>query len=74
MTGNTGDQAKGDVKRDVAKTEHDASQAAMKLPGATISSDGGAAKDNSDRSAGSWNQTVGSAKEAVGGVIGSEVS
>jgi len=32
------------------------------------------AKDNPDRNAGSWNQTVGSAKEAVGGFIGSEVS
>lgn len=32
----------------------------------------GAAKDNADRSAGSWNQTVGSAKEAVGGLVGAE--
>jgi uncharacterized protein YjbJ (UPF0337 family) len=31
------------------------------------------AKDDPDRTAGSWNQTAGSAKEFVGGVIGSEV-
>lgn len=74
LTGNTGDQAKGDVKKEAAKTEHDASQAAVKVPGATVSSDGGASKDHPDRNAGSWNQTVGSAKETVGNLVGSEVS
>ncbi|CRK23322.1 hypothetical protein BN1708_018021, partial [Verticillium longisporum] len=29
-------------------------------------------KDDPDRAAGSWNQTVGSAKEAVGGLVGSQ--
>jgi hypothetical protein len=31
------------------------------------------AKDDPNRTAGSWNQTAGSAKEFVGGVIGNEV-
>ncbi|KAG6016607.1 hypothetical protein E4U54_001000 [Claviceps lovelessii] len=72
LTGNAEDQAKGDIKQDSAKAEHDASQSAVKVPGATVSSDGGASKDHPDRNAGSWNQTVGSAKETVGNVIGSE--
>lgn len=29
-------------------------------------------KDDPDRTTGSWNQTVGSAKETVGGLVGSE--
>jgi uncharacterized protein YjbJ (UPF0337 family) len=74
LTGNTGDQAKGDAKKDTAMVEHDVSQAALKFPGATVSSDGGISKDDPNRSAGNWNQTVGSAKEAVGGLVGSEVS
>jgi uncharacterized protein YjbJ (UPF0337 family) len=74
LTGNTGDQVKGDAKKDAAKVEHDASQASVKVPGATISSDGGVNKDHPDRSAGNWNQTVGSAKETIGGLVGSEVS
>ncbi len=32
----------------------------------------GVAKDSSDRTDGSWNQTVGSAKESLGGLIGNE--
>ncbi|KAK8930302.1 hypothetical protein H634G_01156 [Metarhizium anisopliae BRIP 53293] len=72
LTGNTADQAKGDSKKDDAKVEHEASQASVKVPGATVSSDGGVSKDHPDRAAGNWNQTVGSAKEAVGGFVGSE--
>ena len=44
----------------------------MKVPGATATADG-VAKDHPDRTAGSWNQTAGSAKEFVGGVLGNEV-
>lgn len=73
LTGSTGDQVKGDAKQDKAQAEHDASHASVKVPGATVSASG-VAKDDPDRAAGSWNQTVGSAKEAVGGLVGSEVS
>lgn len=74
LTGNTADQAKGEQVKEGAEAEREASKAHVKVPGATVSSDGGVARDHSDRSQGSWNQTVGSAKEAVGGLIGSEVS
>lgn len=72
ITGSTGDKAEGDAKKDLASAEHDASKTAVKVPGATLSTSG-VAKDHPDRAAGSWNQTVGSAKEAVGGLIGSDV-
>lgn len=42
------------------------------MPGATVSASGGVSKDDSNRAAGSWNQTAGSAKEFVGGIVGSE--
>lgn len=73
LTGNTSDQAAGDLKKQKAEAEHDASHATAKLPGVTLSGSGAAAKDDPNRTEGSWNQTAGSAKEAVGGIIGSEV-
>lgn len=71
MIGSTGDQAQGKTKQQKAEAEYDASHATTKLPGMTASASG-VAKDHPDRAAGSWNQTVGSAKEAVGGLVGSE--
>merc|ERR1712000_13438 len=72
LTGNTGDQAKGELREDKAQAEYDASHATAKVPGATISGSGAAVTDNSDRSQGSWNQTMGSTKEALGGLVGNE--
>jgi uncharacterized protein YjbJ (UPF0337 family) len=72
LTGNSGDQAKGELRENKAQTEYDASHATAKIPGATISGSGAAVADNTDRSQGNWNQTLGSAKEALGGLIGNE--
>lgn len=44
----------------------------MKAGPFTVSSTGVPAKDSSDRTEGRWDQTVGSAKEAVGNLIGNE--
>lgn len=74
ITGNASDQKTGDAKRDEAQKEYDASQATAKLPGFTASSAGAVTKDDPDRRDGSWNQTVGSAKETLGGLVGSAVS
>ncbi|ROW13376.1 hypothetical protein VPNG_05424 [Cytospora leucostoma] len=71
ITGSTGDKAEGQTKQDKAHAEHDASQAAVKVPGGTVTASG-VAKDDPDRAAGSWNQTAGSAKETVGNVFGVE--
>ncbi|KAK0635168.1 hypothetical protein B0T17DRAFT_481973 [Bombardia bombarda] len=70
--GSTGDQAEGKAKQQKADAEYEASHATAKLPGFTASSSGAITKDDPNRAAGSWNQTAGSAKEFVGGVVGSE--
>ncbi|KAF3357908.1 hypothetical protein VDGD_08633 [Verticillium dahliae] len=72
ITGNTVDQNKGEAKQQKADAEYSASHATAKLPGFSASSSGAVTKDDPDRAAGSWNQTVGSAKEAVGGLVGSQ--
>ncbi|CAK7220838.1 hypothetical protein SBRCBS47491_004325 [Sporothrix bragantina] len=72
LTGNTSQEASGEAKKDSAATEYDASHATVKGPGFTASSSGAVTKDDPDRASGSWNQTLGSAKEALGGVLGSE--
>ncbi len=74
VLGSTGDKAQGEARKDKAQAEYEASHATVKLPGISASSSGAVTKDDPDRSAGSWNQTVGSAKETVGGLVGSEVS
>ncbi|KAK4241649.1 putative cruciform dna recognition protein [Achaetomium macrosporum] len=71
IVGTPGDQAEGKAKQQRAQAEYDASHTAAKLPGMTVSSEG-VAKDHPDRSAGSWNQTAGAAKEFVGGLVGNE--
>ncbi|KAK3328314.1 hypothetical protein B0T19DRAFT_424146 [Cercophora scortea] len=71
IIGSTGDEAEGKAKQQKGQAEYDASHATAKLPGATITASG-ITKDDPNRAAGSWNQTAGSAKEFVGGVIGSE--
>lgn len=65
-------QANAEETKAQAQAEHDASHTAAKAGPFTLSSTGVPAKDNPDRTQGSWNQTVGSAKEFVGGLVGSE--
>lgn len=72
VIGSSGDQAEGKAKQQKADVEYDASHATAKLGAFTASSSGAVTKDHPDRSAGSWNQTVGSAKEFAGGLAGSE--
>jgi len=71
LTGSTGDQVEGQARQNKGQVEHDASHATLKGPGFTATADG-VKKDNPDRAAGSWNQTLGSAKETVGGLVGNE--
>ncbi|KAF1849391.1 uncharacterized protein K460DRAFT_404619 [Cucurbitaria berberidis CBS 394.84] len=72
LTGSTADKAQGENRKVVADAEHDISHSAAKAGPFTVSGSGGVAKDDSDRTAGSWNQNVGAAKEAVGGFVGAE--
>ncbi|OCK82573.1 hypothetical protein K432DRAFT_292968 [Lepidopterella palustris CBS 459.81] len=72
ITGNPADQKEAEHKKGVAQAESDLSHTAVKAGPFTLGSSGAVAQDNSDRTEGSWNQTVGAAKEAIGGFIGAE--
>ncbi|KAH8599285.1 hypothetical protein B0O99DRAFT_613467 [Bisporella sp. PMI_857] len=72
ITGNISDQTAGEAKKDKAVLENDASHAIAKIGNLTASPSGAVTKDDPNRTQGSWNQTVGAAKETVGGLIGSE--
>jgi len=72
LTGNTSDKNSGEFKKDKAQAENDLSHTTAKVGNLSASSSGAITKDDPRRTEGSWNQTVGSAKEAVGGLIGSE--
>ncbi|KEF57376.1 uncharacterized protein A1O9_05293 [Exophiala aquamarina CBS 119918] len=72
LTGSAGDQAKADEYKNAGAAESDFSHTAAKAGPFTISSSGAPAKDNPDRSQGQWDQTMGSAKETVGGLLGNE--
>jgi hypothetical protein len=66
-------QTAGQAKQDKAQAEHEASHAAAKLGPYAASASGAVTKDDPNRSEGSWNQTIGSGKEFIGGLVGSEV-
>ncbi|KAK3178548.1 hypothetical protein OEA41_000685 [Lepraria neglecta] len=72
LTGNTGHQAEGDAKKDQAATEKEASNTFGKLGPVAASGSGGVSFDDPRRQEGSYNQTMGSAKETIGGLFGAE--
>ncbi|OAL44625.1 hypothetical protein IQ07DRAFT_592290 [Pyrenochaeta sp. DS3sAY3a] len=72
LTGSTADKAQGENRKVVADAEHDLSHSAAKAGPVSITPGGGVATDSHDRTAGSWNQNVGAAKEAIGGFVGAE--
>ncbi|CAE7033623.1 hypothetical protein CFE70_004843 [Pyrenophora teres f. teres 0-1] len=72
LTGSTADKAQGENRKETAAAEHDLSHSAAKAGPFSVTPSGGVAKDDPDRSAGSWNQNVGAAKEAIGGFVGAE--
>jgi uncharacterized protein YjbJ (UPF0337 family) len=65
-------QVKGDNKNAAGHAEKDLSHTTAKAGPFAVSSSGGVAKDNEDRTSGAWNQNVGAAKEALGGFVGAE--
>ncbi|KIV97136.1 hypothetical protein PV10_00922 [Exophiala mesophila] len=71
LTGSAGDQAKAQEYKDKGAAESDLSHAAAKAGPFTVTPSG-AAKDDSNRTQGQWDQTVGSMKEAAGNLIGNE--
>lgn len=71
LIGSNSTQASGTQKQDKASLESDASHATLKGPGFTATTSGIAA-DDPRRQEGAWNQTIGAAKETVGGLFGAE--
>ena len=65
-------QAQADQSKAKAQAEHNASHTAARFGGVSVSSTGVPAVDSQDRTQGQWEQTIGSAKETIGGLIGSE--
>jgi len=70
VTGNTGEQVKGETNKNIAAQQNDASQAAVKA-GPVTATPSGTAVDNQDRQEGSWKQTAWSLKQGFGGLVGS---
>ncbi|KAH8694956.1 putative mismatched base pair and cruciform DNA recognition protein [Talaromyces proteolyticus] len=66
-------QKQAEATKAQAEQEYRDSHTTAKLGPATVDPNTGAAvKNNEDRTAGSWNQTIGAAKESVGNFIGNE--
>jgi uncharacterized protein YjbJ (UPF0337 family) len=72
LTGSTTDHQQGEQKKQSAQAESDLSHTAAKAGPFTLSSSGAVAQDSTERTQGSWDQTVGSAKAALGGLVGSD--
>jgi uncharacterized protein YjbJ (UPF0337 family) len=72
LTGNTADESQGEAKKSHAEAEKELSHAGANIGPYSISSTGAIAQNDPNRSAGSWNQTIGSAKEALGNLTGIE--
>jgi uncharacterized protein YjbJ (UPF0337 family) len=64
-------QTAGENKKAEADIKHDASHAGANIGGYSVSASG-VAENDPNRSAGSWNQTLGSGKETLGNLIGNE--
>ncbi|KAL8806518.1 MAG: hypothetical protein Q9182_001301 [Xanthomendoza sp. 2 TL-2023] len=72
LTGSTGDKNEATARKNQAATEKDASHTVGKLGPLNVSPSGGVSTDDPNRTEGSYNQTIGSAKESLGGLVGAE--
>ncbi|SLM36065.1 CsbD-like [Lasallia pustulata] len=72
LTGSDADKAKGEQTRTEGHAEKDLSHSVGKVGPFAVSGSGGVSQDHPDRTEGSWNQTIGSAKESLGGLLGAQ--
>ncbi|KAK6507310.1 hypothetical protein TWF481_005752 [Arthrobotrys musiformis] len=72
LTGSTKDIQDGTARQTDAEEQNERSHAAAKLGPVTATAEGGAHIDHEDRQKGNWNQTIGSGKQFIGGLIGNE--
>ncbi|KAI2786191.1 hypothetical protein POX_g08573 [Penicillium oxalicum] len=74
VTGDSSSQAKGDLQKEKGELQNENSHTTAKIGNVSADPNTGAvAKDNSYRTEGSWDQTIGSAKEAIGNAIGNQI-
>ncbi|KAI4719409.1 hypothetical protein E4T48_04358 [Aureobasidium sp. EXF-10727] len=71
LIGSNADKTAGENKKAEADLKNSASHAGATIGNYSVSASGIAANDP-NRSAGSWNQTLGSGKEALGNLVGNE--
>ncbi|KAG9556474.1 hypothetical protein KCU71_g10852, partial [Aureobasidium melanogenum] len=71
LIGSNADKTAGENKKAEADLKNDASHAGANIGGYSVSASG-VAQNDPDRSAGSWNQTLGSGKETLGNLLGNE--
>jgi len=72
LAGNNTDIQEGDSKKTAAMENDKKSHTAAKLGPVTATAEGGTHVDSKDRQQGAWDQTIGSGKEFVGGLVGNE--
>jgi len=73
VTGSYYDKNEGETTKQQGEAEHTASHITAKFgPYSADPNTGATAKDDPDRSTGSWDQTIGSAKESLGNLVGNE--
>jgi len=72
LTGSGKDVKEGETRKVAAQEQNETSHTAAKLGPITATGEGGGHVDNKDRQQGAFDQTIGSGKQFVGGVIGSE--
>ncbi|MCJ1306829.1 hypothetical protein MMC25_000472 [Agyrium rufum] len=72
ITGSAGDKANAQQSKDKAALEKDLSHSVGKVGPFAVSGSGGVSKDSTDRTEGSYNQTIGSGKEMLGNAIGAD--
>ncbi|OJJ44356.1 hypothetical protein ASPZODRAFT_153814 [Penicilliopsis zonata CBS 506.65] len=73
VTGNSSQETAGAATHEQGKAEQTASHTTAKLGPVTVDPNTGAtATDDPNRSTGQWDQTVGSAKESLGNLIGND--
>ncbi|KAJ5288767.1 hypothetical protein N7478_001797 [Penicillium angulare] len=73
LTGNSSTQAQGEAAKAQSEAQSENSHTTAKVgPVAADPNTGATATDNANRSTGSWDQTVGSAKESIGNLTGIE--
>ncbi|CCU83113.1 unnamed protein product [Blumeria hordei] len=72
VMGNSAEKASGERKKEEAENICDTAERVAKGGPVTITSAGGISMADSDRTKGSWGQTAGAAKEALGSLVGSK--